>query len=96
MSKTDPRKHVLQQKLSIDTTHIITKQRKITTYYKVMYLYGVKQISKQTMTCKPNRGQTPIILTSTTLVKTYLKHLFTKVKRTHMNLNNSISCRHMK
>lgn len=48
-------------------------------------VHGVKEIDNWSTISRPNEGQTPIILISTTLVSTYLEiHVNMKVKDPHL------------
>lgn len=43
------------------TAHIVIKQGEITTLPNIRYLHGVKQLSKCVTSCKPIKGQIPIM-----------------------------------
>lgn len=63
-----PKNVVNTDTLSRYNTCIVIKQEILTIYNQVTCLhkfYGGKYIGKRSITCKPNKGQTPIIIIST-------------------------------
>lgn len=82
-----PKKVNLITKSPSRSYNLFCNQRKITTYDKVKYRHGNKQIGEWS-TGKPNKGRNLIMFMTTILVNTCVKtKLYIKLQGTHLYIS---------